>query len=64
MRSKSSSSKTREKKNKWTVSELKAALLSVSKLASERAEFFNPLNVMDAKRIRDYVLSHRDEFSG
>lgn len=64
MNGKRLSEKTRQKNGKWTVGDLKAALLSVSKLASERAEFFNPLHVMDAKRIRDYVLSHRDEFSG
>lgn len=48
--------------DKWTKRQLKACLLAVSKLASERAEFFNPLDVMEANKIRDYVLSHKDEF--
>lgn len=44
------------------IEKLKYWLLQVSKLASEKQEFYNPILVADAKKIRDYVLKHREQF--
>jgi len=45
------------------IEKLKYWLLQVAKLASEKPEFYNPLRVGEAKKIRDYVLKHRDMFT-
>lgn len=41
---------------------LKAQLLFVSMLAAETPQFFNPLAVMEAKKIRDHVLANRTDY--
>lgn len=44
------------------IADLRRACLALAKLASDKPEFFNPLEVADAKRIRDYVLRNRELF--
>ena len=41
---------------------LKQKLLLVSMLAADTPQFFNPMVVIDAKRIRDEVLANRAEY--
>jgi len=44
------------------IEKLKYWLVQVSKLASDTPEFYNPMAIADAKRIRNFVLKHREEF--
>jgi hypothetical protein len=45
-----------------SILDLRSALLAVSKLAAETPQFFNPLAVMEAKKIRDHVLANRTDY--
>jgi hypothetical protein len=42
--------------------DLKLRLLRVAMLASDTPRFFNPLHVMEAKRIRDFVLANQEDY--
>lgn len=42
--------------------ELKRRLLMVSKLASKTPQFFNPLHVLAAENVRDYVLANKEAY--
>ena len=41
---------------------LKQKLLLVSMLTADTPQFFNPMVVMEAKRIRDEVLANREDY--
>jgi hypothetical protein len=45
------------------IEKLKFWLLQISKLASDTPEFYNPLDVAGVKKMRDFVLKHREEFT-
>lgn len=43
-----------------TLEEWQYQRLMLAKLASDKAEFYNPLVVFEAKKIRDDILAERD----
>lgn len=47
---------------KPTKKDLKQMLLAVARLAAEEPQFFNPMEVWQAQRVRDYVLRNQKEF--
>jgi len=37
-------------------------IIQLAKLSSEKAEFYNPFDVSEAKKIRDFVLNNKGAF--